>query len=138
MMVDVNGIVEIKDFSFSPDPKRFKINNDVFEMAPVFPLGLIENIGKYQKLGSDPSVIVPAIIEFLDELFLPHSSQLFKERLDNKTIGFQHIMPIFNWVLEVYGLRPTQQSLPSSDESQDETSTSSMDGAAAAVSVRLD
>lgn len=137
-MTDANGIVEIKDFSLSPDPKRFKINDDIFEMSPVFPLDLISSIAKYTNLGSEPAKIVEAITSFLDELFLPHSAQRFHERIKAKTIGFEHMMPIFNWVLEAYSLRPTQPSLPSSVELQDGTSTNSTDGAQLETSTRLD
>lgn len=129
--MDQNGKVEIADFSFAPEPKRFRINDDIFECSPELPLGVLEmaanlNINKetLKTEGIEP------VLKFMDEIFIGDSGQRFRERTRDKArpISLRHINAIIPWILEVYGLRPTEPS-ESSSTSPDSTGTTSTDGA---------
>lgn len=113
--MDENGLTDIADFSFSPEPKRFKINDDIFECSPELPLGVLARAAKMkmdkdslEKEGLEP------ILRFFDEVFIGDSSKKFRSRIDSKSnpIGMRHILKIMPWLLEVYGLRPTDPSEP--------------------------
>jgi hypothetical protein len=126
--MDVNGQVEIADFSFSPEPKRFRINDDVFECAPELPLGTFAKIaGMKLDRASLTELGIEPMLQFFDELFIGDSSERFRGRVHDKTrpIGMRHIQKIMPWLLEVYGLRPTEPSehFSPSPESAGTTST---------------
>jgi hypothetical protein len=126
--MDLDGLTEIADFSFSPEPKRFRINDDVFECSPELPLGVLARAAK-MKMDRDTLERdgIEPILAFFDEVFIGTSSQRFRLRVDSKTnpIGMRHILKILPWLLEVYGLHPTEPSESSSPlpESAGTTST---------------
>lgn len=132
-VVDTDGMVEIKDFSFSPEPKQFRINDDIFQCAPELPLGVMAKVAELKldaetlrKEGLEP------VLQFFDEVMYDASAARFRQRVSDKTqpIGMRHVMAILPWLLEVYGLRPTQPSEDSS-ASPESDGTSSTDGASA-------
>lgn len=111
--MDDNGNVQIVDFSFSPEPKRFTVNGDVFECSPELPLTVMltaanikMDMESFKTQGLEP------ILTFFDEVFIGDSSQRFRARVNDKErpIGLRHIMKILPWLMEVYGLRPTEES----------------------------
>lgn len=130
-MVDTNGIVEVKDFEFDPTPKRFRLykgDDFIFEAMPALPLGLASSatkLGETLKNGD-----LTQLLKFFDEILLEESAQKMREYADSKTkpLGANQIMPIIMWLLEEYGLRPTQPSSPSSTPSGDDGITSSTAG----------
>lgn len=126
-MVDSAGRTEIKDFSFGTEPKKFRVNDDLFEARPEMPLTLMGRASQLMgtALREDPE----KILTFFDELLLPESALLFRDGvLEKKTIGVRHIVAILPWLLEEYGLRPPTPSENSSTGS-DGTGTTSTDGA---------
>lgn len=138
-MTDQNGVIEIKDFSFSLEPKRFKINDDVFEAAPALPLGLASQLSKFKDIAAEGAS--DKLLEFFDEILFDQSAERFRERANSKTepLPMTLLMPIINWLLEEYGLRPTQPSEISSSTSESEDgSTTSTDGASAEASTGPD
>jgi hypothetical protein len=126
--VDDNGNVDIIDFSFSPEPKRFQINDDIFECSPELPLGIMARAAS-MKFDAETLRVkgIEPILEFFDEVFIGDSSQRFRARVNNKErpIGLRHVIKILPWLMEAYGLRPTEPSQPSSQlpESTGMTST---------------
>jgi hypothetical protein len=124
--------VEIKDFSFSVDPIPFTINEDVFECVPELPLWAMQQMARINQVSEAIKEHgVEPILEVFDIFLLEDSAVRFRERVMDrkKPIGIRHIMAILPWLLEQYGVRPTQPSLPSSNGSNDgETGTSSEDG----------
>lgn len=135
--MDGTGLAEIIDFSFSPEPKRFRVNNDVFECSPELPLGVLARAAKMkmdretlERDGLEP------ILGFFDEVFIGDSSQRFRARVDDKAnpIGMRHILKILPWLLEVYGLRPTEPS-ESSSPSPESAGTTSTGGVSSEESI---
>lgn len=125
--MNADGIPDIVDFSLSPEPKKFRINDDVFEMAPVMPLGTMIAISK---LKFDQETLraqgLEPMLSFFDELFIGTSSTRFRSRVIDKEnpIGLEHVLKIIPWMLEVYGMRPTEASLPSSTPPTEDGETS--------------
>jgi hypothetical protein len=136
---DNNGVIEIKDFSFSLEPKRFRINSDVFEACPALPLNMASTLARFKDLTAVDAD--EKLLEFFDAILLDGSAMRFRERASSKTepIPMTALMPIINWLLEEYGLRPTVPSVPSSDTSESaDGSTPSTDGASLEASTGQD
>lgn len=134
-----NGLIEIKDFTLPGDdqPLRFKIRDDVFEAVPIPPLGLLPDIAaavgnlKGNLVGDN----IEKVLAVFDVLLYDESAALLRQRTvdKKKPIGDRHILPIVFWLLESYGLRPTEPSSNSSDTSEDgDGSTTSTVGASPA------
>lgn len=133
--MDENGVVEIKDFNFDPKPKLFRLyKNDpvTFKLMPTLPAGTIAEAAKLVNVGQNMRTTgVAPIADFFDKIMLPDSAAEFRNRLlepSTYPIGVEMLQPIMMWVLEVYGLRPTQPSSDSSTGSTDDGGTSSMAG----------
>lgn len=138
--MDLNEIV---DFSFSLEPKRFRINDDIFECAPELPLSAMAQAAhfqlKMQDLRSDPDAALRPIFDFFNTIMLGDSFTRFRARFDDVTrpIGVRHILKIMPWIVEAYGLVPTQPP-SSSSPSLDGTGTTSTAGAQSAASIHAD
>jgi hypothetical protein len=110
-------IVEIIDFAADDVEIKFDVGEDRFYCAPDIPLGIMQKItglrniqDKLESEGMEPVLLV------FDEFLTPGSAMLFRECVKvKKTIGLRRIMKILPWIMEQYGLRPTQPSSPSSD-----------------------
>ena len=134
-------IVKIKDFAADDVEIDFWVGDDHFFAAPDIPLGIMQQMTKLRNIqkhieehGLNP--LLDLFDEFLDE----DSAQLFRECVTvKKTIGVHRIMRILPWLMEQYGLRPTQPSTPSLDGLSDgETGSSSTDGVSPLVSIQPD
>lgn len=133
--------VEIKDFTLKEKRIKFKIDADVFEASRVMGIPMMQDLVKLTKNLGDMSEsgdysAIPAIF---NELLLPASAQRFTERLNAKGDDAidvkQQLLPILYYILEKFGLRPTQLSSESSTGSPAETDgTPSTDGSSAAAS----
>lgn len=129
--------VVIKDFTVSDTNIEFKNRGKTFEAYPDLPLDIMQNLGKFKRMtktleeeGMEP------VLELFDALLLPQSASLFRAEVKNKNIGIKTLMGIIPWLLEQYGLRPTQPSSPSSTGLDDgETGTSFEDGALVSESI---
>lgn len=126
------GNVEIRDFSHSLEPKRFRINDDVFEACPELPLGMIQDLAKFMTSREELATKgMDVLNQLFDALLFDESAARWRARTTNKEkpIGVSHAIEIIPWLLEEYGLRPTQPSSPSQTGSDDgKTGTSSTDG----------
>lgn len=139
---DTNGV---RDFTIRRDPIQFRIDDDVFKAPPIIsPVALVK-LGKlHTDMGDEANITrdVEATLQRVGDMFtilLPGpSGQRFKERLlsEDQPIDLQQqAIPALYWLLERYGLRPTQPSSPSPTGSTDgqtndpNDSTSSTDGA---------
>lgn len=137
--VDDNGKLEIADFSFSPEPKTFTINGDVFKCTPELPLGLMAKAATIKfdakTLREDPEHALDPLVDFFASVMFEDSFKIFQERLTDKErpIGLRHIMKILPWLLEVYGLTPTMPPSDSSGSSVSDGETSTA-GASSAES----
>lgn len=134
------GTVEVKDFTLAPKGQKFKIDDDIFETIPEIPLGHFAEFAKIVGLNFRDEGAVDAIIEMLMKFLVDESATLFRSRTTDKKkpIALGHVLPIINWLLEVYGLRPTQPSSTSSTPSTVEDGTSSTAGASPEASTAQD
>lgn len=109
---------EIKDFTRAAKRIRFRVAPDVFEGIPGLPaMELVEFAALADKLDEADVGQFPALFRQLFGMILQEDSyDLFNKRLSDREhpIDFQHLQDILPWLLEEYGLRPTQ---PSSDSS---------------------
>jgi hypothetical protein len=134
-MTDAQEIVRWHDFSLSPEPVVFKVGDEEFECLPEIPLDSISDMAKLAQLTNAGDGQLGKIYDFFDGIMVPESAARFRQRGARPTpdapnprpIGLRHIMVILPWLMEVYGLRPTE---PSSDVStgSDDDATSSTDG----------
>jgi hypothetical protein len=135
-MPNSNGLVEIKDFEFSPDPKRFRMYKDdefIFEAMPVIPIGLLDRLKNLRKITADSDDSAEMVLDFFDQVLLPGSSIELRKRATEPSkfpFGINHMQPIMEWLMEAYGMRPTQPSSDFSSGSVTEQSSMSLtDGA---------
>lgn len=120
---------EIRDFTIAMKPHRFRIDADVFAAPAILsPVALKRMAGMHAALqgagGAAALDNVEAMLSTFSEIFkvlLPGpSGQRFAARLEadgsdeaTPPIDLQRqAMPAFYWLLEQYGMRPTQQSSP--------------------------
>jgi hypothetical protein len=133
--------VKIKDFSHSLEPKQFEINGDIFLATPELPLGIMQDMVRFRNIREqlEEEGLEP-VLRLLDALLFDESAERFRARVKDKQrpIGITHVMEIIPWLMEEYGLRPTQPSQPSSSGSSDETTgTSSTAGRSLAELTQL-
>lgn len=129
-MPDQNGVIEVKDFSFDLTPKKFRIDPDTFYAAPELPFGLAATVAKFKDMSEEDAP--EKLLQFFDAILLDDSAARLRERATSKVepVPMRLCMPIINWLFEVYGLRPTPPSEPSSSTSgAPDGSTSSTAGA---------
>jgi len=124
--------VEIKEFGVEDTPKPFKIHGVTYYILGDLPLTLVDSLAKWQSKGIHQSILDGGknmLMELIAEFMVDESYARFKEGVDRKEIGLRIIIDMIPWMLEQYGLRPTQPSSPSLDGSDDgETGISSTDG----------
>lgn len=119
--------LDFKDFSLPEDelrPKRFKIGADVFTAPPfIGARGLaalagqaakLSRLGDLEKFGEEELV---QLLEDIGDLMVTmldkdtKSGERFKARLlstDNPLHLQKQVLPIIFWLIEAYGLRPTE------------------------------
>lgn len=127
----LGGSVEIRDFSYVEVSHPFKIGDDVFHALPDVPFDMLAQVTKLSNVEqSIRQYGADVVLEIFTSFLQDNSAQLFKQRVAEKKIGLKKVMEILPWLMEKFGLRPTQPSSNSSDGSSDgETGTSSTDGA---------
>lgn len=125
-------IVEFKDFSRPPRQVKFQVGGQSYEALPALPIGLAMDLASLaQTLGTgDVTSKIGAMWELFEALLQDDGGQRFKQQAYDKRdpLDLPQTLNVMNWLLEVYGLRPTGPSSDSSTGSTD-TDTSSTDGA---------
>lgn len=119
----------IRDFTIHREPKQFRIDDDVFKApAIISPVALQEISILYAGIGDLATVTndIERTLVLLGKIFtilLPGpSGARFKERLLSAEEPLDlngQVIPVLYWLLEQYGMRPTQPSSPSPDGSTD-------------------
>lgn len=110
--------VPVKDFSRKRKRLLFRIDDDVFEAATALPGKTLARFAtrftdiEKTPLGEQLNVFADA----LGMVLLPDSNSLFQERLDDlaNPIELEQASDVIQWLLEAYGLRPTEPSSGSS------------------------
>lgn len=111
-----------RDFSRKRKRLTFTIDGDQFEAASVLPGDVFaEFVTLYNSTGDTETYQQQhdLLKQALNLALLPESWQRFTDRLKDKTrpIDDDQMSDVVLWLLEEYGLRPTQPSPPSSDGS---------------------
>ncbi len=130
----VDDLVRFKDFSTSPEPVTFRIDPDTFECWPEIPLDSLVELATLNVSDGDRMAQFDRIKDFFDGIMTDESAAQFRKRCKRGTkeepnprpIGMRSVQDIIPWLMEVYGLRPTQPS-DESDGGSPETDTSLTD-----------
>lgn len=136
------GTIKFKEFEVDEEPIRFTVGSGTYEAAPMIPVAMLQelagllqdfsNAGKDEDGNENIGKKIDALKEVFKVILTDESYEPFVDRLGSKTkpIGINLLSDILNWLLEVYGLRPTQSSEDSSTTSQSDDDSSSLpDGA---------
>lgn len=112
--------VEIKDFTIRKKTIPFRIDNDVFHATAILSIPMMQNLVRVSRdLGEMMKNDDYSAMEMLfTELLLPPHGERFAQRLKSKDVDAidvkRQVLPIMHYLLEQYGLRPTQLSSDSS------------------------
>ena len=110
----------IRDFSERVNVK-FRIDGDVFEGVPGIPtMTLLAFANDFGNLNESEFKNQPDAFRKLFELVLtPESFDVFMERMSDPRhpISMTQVMRILPWLMEEYGMRPTEPSSTSSNGS---------------------
>lgn len=134
--------VEIMDFAAGDIAPDFYVGmENHFVCVPDIPLGIMQQIAKFRTIKDtlEETGDMSVVFELFDQLLEEKSAVLFRARVADKTIGLGRIMRILPWIMEKYGLHPTQPSSPSLTGSHDGTTgTTSEDGQSPVESTSTD
>lgn len=130
----------IRDFSRKRERLVFRIDDDVFEAAAALPGNTLAQFAtRFSNVESVPlDQQLKVFADALGLVLLPESNARFQKRLDDlqNPIELEQASDVITWLLEHYGLRPTE---PSSDSSTGPASpasgTNSTDGQPQPVSI---
>jgi hypothetical protein len=109
----------MKSFTRPRVPIEFEIDDEKFDAARAIPAqALMDMTKQFAAMDEDDSeAAMAAMIAVLKEFLLPRSYDRFLTRMSSKEepIEFPQVQDVIFWLLEQYGMRPTQQSSGSSD-----------------------
>ena len=146
--MDVTGNVDFKDFEEREDPWPFRVGTQMYEAVPAIGVTTLAELSKMQgafsvlntKLADDAldlGEFVGALQGVFSKILVPDSAQRFNARLVDpvKPVSMKTLVGVIAWLMECYGMRPTQPSAPSSSALADDASTSSTPGQPSTVVV---
>lgn len=124
-----DGIARFMDFTEETPSIQFKVGGEVFTAVPTIPLARISELSKLGSTTTDGSSMVEGIQRIFSNILVPESYERFMAGLSSteNPIGIAHVTKILPWLMEQYGLRPTEASSGSADFLS-ETGASSTDG----------
>jgi hypothetical protein len=116
-----------KDFSKKREPVEFQIDDDIFTAPSILPVPSMQELAEVAnaiKVETDNAKLFQRITEVFDAVLTETSAKRFRQRVTSKEepIDVEQLVDIMLWLLEEYGLRPTQ---PSSDSSNGALSVTS-------------
>jgi hypothetical protein len=120
-LLEVPVTEEMKDFTRPKRAIKFKVDDDVFDAVPEIAAGLVVQFAEEAELIDKNDVKPGELIGVMTNLFqyvLPpeSSTRLITRLTDPKNpIGLERVLEIIQWLLEQYGLRPTEADSDSSD-----------------------
>jgi hypothetical protein len=128
----MSDVVRFKDFSLDPEPIGFRIAPDDFECYPEIPLDVMMDVVKASTTQASGPERLEQMLQMLEgvivdkhyEVFVKRTKRGTKEQPNPSPIGMRHIRDLLPWIMEVYGLRPTEESSESADGSLDEDTSS--------------
>ena len=108
----------VKDFSRPHRQLQFRIDDDLFEAARALPgKTLARFAARFADVDKAPvDKQLDVFTEALGMVLLPESNTRFQKRLDDleQPIELEQASDVITWLLEEYGLRPTEPSSESS------------------------
>lgn len=108
----------VKDFSRKRERLAFRIDDDVFEAATALPGKTLARFAtRFTDIERTPfNKQLELFADALGMVLLPESNSRFQKRLDDleNPIELEQASDVIQWLMEAYGLRPTE---PSSDSS---------------------
>lgn len=122
-------IVRFKDFTpDADDPPNFKVHGVHYWCLPDIPLDSLAELSAINE-DEDSTTAQKSVkmMEFLASCLAEHSATVFLENTQKGSqtpIGVKTIQQLVPWMMEQYGLRPTQESSESSDGSTDDDGSS--------------
>lgn len=124
-----DGIARFRDFTGRDERITFKVRDEVFTAIDDIPLALM---GQLSKIGDEISAgTADGILTLFEKILEPESYERFQlavqGRIIGTVIGISRIKEIIPWLLEQYGLRPTEASSGSSG-TLSESGANSTDG----------
>lgn len=123
-----DGIARFKDFTGDGGKIQFAISGETFTAKDDIPLAYMGKLAELgEGLGSDGGGV---ILELFAKLLEPESFTRFEMAVNGESstvIGITRVKDIIPWLLEQYGLRPTEASSGSSGTSS-ESGANSTDG----------
>lgn len=130
-----------RDFSGSPKHPVMRVDPDEFRCYPEIPLDTMMEIASMSQSGGTNMekfkswllIFAGVIIAEDYDRFIARTKKGTIEHPNPSPIGLRHIRDMIPWIMEVYGLRPTQESSASAGGS-DKEGTSSTEPASEAVS----
>lgn len=135
-----DGIARFKDFTGNTEPIRFQIRDEVFTAFDQIPM---KHVGRLSELGDGlaggTGDLASKMLAVFAALLEPESYARFEAGVNGESttvIGVGHVQQIVPWLLEQYGLRPTEASSGSGDTSS-ESGANSTDGAQPEESISL-
>ena len=130
-----DGIARFKDFSGDDEPIQFKVGSEIFTAHDDIPLKHLARLadlgGDLEGGGTGSGNMVLKLLRLFERILVPESYERFTKAVNGESevsIGVNRIRQIIPWVMEQYGLRPTEASSGSSETSS-ESGASSTDGA---------
>lgn len=114
----------MKDFTQQTTKVEFKLDSDTFygvEELPAF--AVLEFVDMDFSQDSNSGEMREVFTRIINLMLEPDSAALFLARLEGKkgkSIGVNTVKEIVPWLMEQYGLRPTQPSKESLDGSQNQ------------------
>lgn len=108
-----------KDFTRKRRTITFRIDDDVFEATPAVPAGvLVEFANSFTDVNAKagPAESFGTVMAVLEMVLLPESFKRMAARADDLSnpVEIDQLSDVLLWLLEEYGLRPTQPSSNSS------------------------
>lgn len=109
-----------KDFSRPRERVAFTIDGDTFEAAPAIPAEILAEFAtRYEDAGEAEGAKAQyqMLVTVLDLVLVPDSCALLQARMRDRErpVDLDQLNDIVIWLMEQYGLRPTQPSPSSSD-----------------------
>ena len=138
--------VEIKDFTIHRKPVKFQVNGEKFDGVQALSPDVLQQLAiaaegiagdesddELEVLKTLPEKL-KALVEICNSVLVPDSAERFAKMAPTLDLQEQ-IIPLMMWLLEKYGLRPTEVSSPSSSQSPNEADgTTSTDGSSTEAS----
>lgn len=119
-----DGIPRFRDFSGEAEPISFQVGSEVFQAHDDIPLKHLARLGDLgadlEATGNGTGNIVLKILRVFERLLTPESYERFAKAVNGESeisIGVNRIRAIIPWILEQYGMRPTEAPSSFSDTS---------------------